>query len=170
MDICSFISKHKDFSQIYPVMIATISVTTQNTTSSWMTLCIDMVSIPFSSDALPTRKLNKFWMIDTLEDVAVIYLGWLYPRKSFALAISSIQSLKIVTRLLRNAHPLNISIRKITPTLLCYTPSLSLALSPNGRSITCIVSLPQLGAWLHHHSCWLFYKMGWGYAYICRGW
>ena len=85
MEICSFISKHKYFSQIYPMTITAVSVTTQNTTSSWMTLCIDVVSTLFSGDALPTRKLNKFWMIATLEHVAVIYLGWLQPNFSFAL-------------------------------------------------------------------------------------
>ena len=145
MDICSFISKHKDFSQIYPMTIATVSVTTQNTTSSWMTLCIDVVSIPFSSDALPTRKLNKFWMISPLEHVAVIYLGWLQPKKSFTLAISSLQSLNIVMRLLRNSHLVNIIIQESALILLRYTPSLPLALFPNRGLIICIVHLPQPG-------------------------
>ena len=44
-------------------------------------------------------------MTATLEHVVVIYLGWIQPRKSFVLAISSLQSLNIVMRLLRNAHP-----------------------------------------------------------------
>ena len=144
MEVCSFISRHKDFIPLYPVTNAAISVTTQNTTSSWMTLCIDVVSIPFSSDASPMRKLNKFWMIATLEHMAVIYLGWLQPRKSFMLAIFGLQYLNIVMRLLRNAHPINISIWKTAPTLLHYTPSLALALFPNGGSISCIVILPQL--------------------------
>ena len=143
MDICSFISRHKDFIQLYPVTTATVSITTQNTTSSWMTPCIDMVSIPFSSDALPTRKLNKFWMTATLEHVAVIYLGWLQPIKSFMLAIFGVQSLKIVMRLSRNAHPANIFIRKSALILLRYTPSLPLALCPNGGLIIYILSLPQ---------------------------
>ena len=61
-------------------------------------------------------------MIATLEHVAVIFLGWLQPRKSFTLANSSLQSSKIVMRLLRNTHPTNTSIRKSAPTLLRYTP------------------------------------------------
>ena len=171
MEIFSFISKHKDFSQIYPLMIAAISVTTQNTTSSWMTLCIDVVSIPFFDDALPTRKMNKCWMIATLEHVAVIYLGWLQPRKSFTLAISSLKSLKTVTRLLRNAHLVNIFIRKSALILLCYNLSFPLAHFPNGGLIICIVSLYlSQGPWLHHCSHWLFYKVGWGHSYICRRW
>ena len=74
-------------------------------------------------------------MIATLEHVVVIFLGWLQPKKSFALDIFGLQSSKTVMRLLRNAHPANISIRKSIPTLPRYTPSLLLALSPNGGSI-----------------------------------
>ena len=143
MEICSFISKQKYFSQIYPVTTIAVSVTMQNTTSYWMTLCIDVVSIMFSSDALPMRKLNKFWITAILEHVAVIYLGWIQLRKSFAMAISGLQSLKIVTRILRNAHPGNIFIQKSAPILLCYTPSLLLAHLSNGGLNLCIVILPQ---------------------------
>ena len=78
------------------------------------------------------RRMNKSLMISTLEHVAVIFLGWIRPRKSFALAISGPQYAKIVMILLRNAHPTNISIRKRTPTLIRYTPSLSLAFFRNG--------------------------------------
>ena len=145
MDIFSFIFLHKDFSQLYPVMIVIISVTMQNTTSSWMTLCIDVVSILFSDDALPMRKLKKCWMIATLEHVEVIYLGWLQPKKSFVLAIFGLLSSKIVMRLLRNSHLVNTFILKSAPILLRYTLSLPLALSPNGGLIICIVSLPKLG-------------------------
>ena len=145
IEICWFISRHKDFSPLYPMTITSVSVTTQNTTSSWMTLCIDVVSISFSGNSLLTRKLNKFWMISTLDHVVVIYLGWLQPRKSFALAISSLQYLKIVTRLLRNAHLVNIFIQKSALILLHWTPSFFSSLSPNGGSIICIVNLPQSG-------------------------
>ena len=145
MEISSFISRHKGFILLYPMMISTISVTMQNTTSSWMTLCIDVVSIPFSRNALPTRKLNKFWMIATPKHVAVIYLGWLQPKKSFALAISGLPSSKTVMRLLINSHLVSTYILRSTPILLHYTPSLSLAHSPNGGLTSCIVILPQLG-------------------------
>ena len=140
MEIFSFISRQKDFIPLYPVTIIT-----QNTTSSWMTLCIDMVSIMFSGDALPTRKLNKFWMTATLEHVAIIFLGWLQPRKSFTLVISGLQSSKIVMRHLRNSHLANTFIWKITPTLLFYTSSLQLTLLQNGLLILCIVILHWLG-------------------------
>ena len=105
-------------------------------------------------EAMPTYAEDG--IIATLEHVAVIYLGWLQPRKSFALAISVLLSSKTVMRLLRNAHPVNIFIQKSACTLLHYTPSLSLAILPNGGYISCIVSLPQLGAWLHHISHGLF--------------
>ena len=47
-------------------------------------------------------------MISTLEHAVVIYLGWIQPRKSFVLAISGLQYLNTVMRLLRNAHLVNI--------------------------------------------------------------
>ena len=145
MDIFSFISRHKGFILLYPVTITIISVTMQNTTSSWMTPCIDMGSIPFLGDASPMRKMNMCWMIATLEHVAVIYLGWLQPRKSFALAISGLQYLNTVTRLLIISHLVNIFILKSAHILLRYTPSLLLAHSPNGGLTSCIVILPHPG-------------------------
>ena len=51
-------------------------------------------------------------MIATLEHVVVIYLGWLQPRKSFALAIFGLPYSKTVMRLLRNALLANIFIPK----------------------------------------------------------
>jgi len=145
MDIFLFISKQKYFSCIYPVMVAAVSVTTWNTTSSWKIPYIDVGLILFSGNASPMRRLNMCWMISTLEHVVVIYLGWLQPRKSFALAISSLLSSKTVMRLLRNAHLVNIFILKSAPILLRYTSSFPLAHSPNGGLTSCIVSLPQLG-------------------------
>ena len=56
--------------------------------------------------------------------------------------------------------PCQFFIPKSVPTLICYTLSFSLALSPNGGWISCIVILPQLGAWLHHSSYLLFHEMG----------
>ena len=67
-------------------------------------------------------------MIATLEHVVVIYLGWLQPRKSSALAISGLQYLKIAMRLLRNSDHVKIFIQKSAPILLLYTLALQLAL------------------------------------------
>ena len=120
-------------------------VTMQSTILSSMIHCIDMVYIPFSDDSSPMTRLNKFLMISIQDHVAVIFLGWLQLRKSCALAIYGLLFLKIIMRLLRNAHPVNIFIQKSALILLRYTPSLSLALFPNGGSIICIVSLPQPG-------------------------
>ena len=53
--------------------------------------------------------------------------------------------LKTMLRRMVGDHKSNTFTRKSAPTLLRYTPSLSLALSPNGGSITCIVSVPQPG-------------------------
>ena len=145
MDICWFISRCSIFSCIYLAMITAVSVTTRNTILSWMIPCIDVGLTPFFDTASPMRRLNMFWMIATLDNVAVIYLGWLHPKKSFMLSISSLQYLNIVTRLLRNAHPVNIFIWKSALILLHCTLSLLLALLPNRGSIVCIVSLPQLG-------------------------
>ena len=105
MNMCSSISRHKGFNLLYPVTIAVVSVTMQNTTSSWMILCIDVVSIPFFGDALPMMTMNKCWMISTLEHVVVIYLGWLQPRKSFALDISGLLSSKNVIGLVNKCPP-----------------------------------------------------------------
>ena len=66
-------------------------------------------------------------------------------QKPSVLAISGLLSLKILMRLLRNAHLVNTSILKSAPILLCYTPSLMLAHSPNGGLTSCIVSLPHSG-------------------------
>ena len=63
-------------------------------------------------------------MIATLEHVAVIYLGWIQPRKPFTLAIYVLKYSNTIMRVLRNAHPTNISIQKSVPTLLLYAPSL----------------------------------------------
>ena len=115
--------------------------------------CIDVGLIPFSSDASLMRRMNTCWMIATLEHVAVIYLGWLQPIKSFALDSSGLESLKSVMRLLRNAHLVNTFILKSTPILLRYTPSFPLAHFPNGGLIIFIVSLPQPGGMLT--SSWL---------------
>ena len=144
MDIFLFISKHNDFSCIFPMTITAVSVTMRNTTSFWMIPFIDVGLNLFSDDASPMRRLNMCWMIATLEHVAVIYLGWLHPRKSFKLAISGLLSSKTVMRLLRNAHLVNTFIPKGTLILLRYTPSLSLVHFPNGGLTLCIVSLPQL--------------------------
>ena len=84
-------------------------------------------------------------MIATLEHVAVIYLGWLEPRKSFALSISGLLSSNTIMRLFKNSHLTNIFIPKREPILLYFTPSLPLALFPNGELTSCIVSLPQPG-------------------------
>ena len=145
MEIHLFISKHNDFSHIYPMRIVIVSVTTWNTTSSWMIPCTGVGLIIFSSDASPMTSLNMCWMIATLEHVAVIYLGWLQPRKSFALAISRLLSLKTVIRLFRNFHHVNIFIPKSAHILLRYTPSLPLAHFPSGGSTLYIISLPQQG-------------------------
>ena len=53
MNIFSFISKHKYFSQIYPITIDVVSITTKNTTSSWMIPCIDLGLILFSATPHP---------------------------------------------------------------------------------------------------------------------
>ena len=103
-----------------------------------------MVSTPFSDDALHMKRLNRFLMNSTLEHVEVIFLGWLQPRKSFALGIFGLRSLNIVMKQLRNYHPINTFILKSAPTLLLYTPSLLLALFPSGVLISCIIRLPQL--------------------------
>ena len=71
-------------------------------------------------------------MIATLEKVAVIFMGWKQLRKSFALGIFGPQYSNIVTRRLKNAHPVSFSIQKRAPTPLLYTPSLPLALLKNG--------------------------------------
>ena len=142
MEICWFISKHNDFSYIYPVMITTISVTTRSNISSWMIPCIDMGLTLFSGDASLMRRLNMCWMIATMEHVEVIYLEFLQPKKSFVLAIFGLLSSKTVMRLLRNAHIANIFIPKSAPILLRFTSPLSLALFPNGGLTSCIVSLP----------------------------
>ena len=125
------------------MMIIAAFITMQNTILSSMIHCLDVVLILFSSDSSPMTRLNKFLMTDIQEHVAVIFLGWLQPRKSFALAISGPQSSNIFTRLLRNAHLVNIFIPKSALILLCYTPSLPLAHFPNGGLTSCIVSLPQ---------------------------
>ena len=160
MEIWSSISILKYFISTYPMTIVIVSVTTQSTISFWMIHCIDVVSIPSFNDVLHMKRLNMFWMIATSEHVAVIYLGWLQPKKSFTLAIPSLQSLKIVTRLWRNSHPVNIFIRKSTLILLRYTPSLSLALFPMGDWLYALYAYLSWGAWLHHHIRWLFHKMG----------
>ena len=110
-----------------------------------MILCIGVVSIMLSDNALLMKRLTKFWMTATLEHAMVISLGWLQSKKSFALAISGLLSSNTVMRLLRNAHLVNTFILKSAPILLHYTLSLLLAHSPNGGLTSCIVSLPQLG-------------------------
>ena len=160
MEIWSFISTLRYFSPTYPLTIIIISVTKKSTISFWMIHCTDVVLIPSFNSSLCMKRMKRFWMISTLENVVVIFLGWLQPRKSFVLGISGLQYSKIVMRWLRNSRPVNTSILKTTPTLLLYTLSLQLALLPNGVLILCIVILPQLGAWLHHWSRGLFHKMG----------
>ena len=94
---------------------------------------------------LTHERLNMCWMISTLEHVAVIYLGWLQPRKSFTLVIFGPWSLNISMKRLKNSHHVSSFIQRSSPTLLYSTPSFPLALSPNGGLILCIVILPQLG-------------------------
>ena len=160
MDICWFISRRNVFSRIYLAMIAAVSITTWNTISYWMIPCIDMVLNLFSGDASLMRRLNRCWMIATLEHVVVIYLGWLQPRKSFALAIYGILSSKTVMKLSRNAHLVNTFILKSAPIFLRYTPSLSLAHSPNGGLTSCIVSLPQTGGMVTSSYPWVISQNG----------
>ena len=146
MDIWLSISRIRYFSLPYLMTIVVVSVTTQSTISFWMIHCTNMVLIPSFNGSLHMKRLNMLWMTATLEHVEVIFLGWLQSRKSFVVGISGLWYLNIVMKWLRNSHPVNMFIQKITPTVLLYTPSLQLALFPSGVLILCIVRLPRSGS------------------------
>jgi hypothetical protein len=80
-----------------------------------------------------------------LELVAVIFLGWLQPRKSYVSVIFGPSSSNIVFRLSNDAHLVKFFKTRHAPTLLyCIPLSPSTPLS-NGAFILCNVSLPHPG-------------------------
>jgi hypothetical protein len=86
-----------------------------------------------------------FLMTITLELVAVIFLGWLQPRKAYVPVIFVPPYSKIVLRLSNDAHPVKFFTKSHAPTLLYCIPLLLLAPFPNGALILCNVILPQSG-------------------------
>jgi hypothetical protein len=84
-------------------------------------------------------------MTDTLEHVAVTFLGWLQLGKYYMSVTFGPPSSRIVLRLPKDAHPTKFFIKRYAPTLFhCILLSPSTPF-PNGALILCNVILPQSG-------------------------
>jgi hypothetical protein len=73
--------------------------------------------------------------------MAIIFLGWLQPKKFYMLVIFGLPYSKIALRPLKNSQPVKSFGGKHVPTQLHFIPFSSLTPLQNGASILCNVSI-----------------------------